>query len=159
MKRKVLLLVFSLFILFVGGSEVASASEILRPEVRATPMIKEVTLASGESDKISFFAMNNETHCSVFVLKYATVSGEKESFSYRRPKGFGRYGEYEEDFTYSSDGYILTNSNYINYFTGYLEFEITNYSAAPVTYRFGVNAAITKKGTNQVTYGDLDFEL
>lgn len=159
MKKMLKFIMLGIFVLLFTGGKTASADELVRATPRATPMIKEVTLASGESEKISFFVINNEKYCTSFVAKVATKSGEKESYKYRVPFPQNN-GIYLEHITYNSGGYTLSNSNHVlGDFIGFLEYEITNYSAAPITYIFGVNSVIYEKGVSKTTYRELDFQV
>ena len=141
----------------VPSSSVYSEIDGIAP--LATPGIEEVVLDNNESYEFTRMALfpPGETYRPPFLLfKIKTISGEKEAFSVqlidRAPNSESRptYTTFIADSVfeeYSGILYYPENSEIHE-----LGYRITNYSAGPVAYRFGINIG-------HGTYDNLPFEL
>ena len=141
---KIVLLVIFL-LLFAGGNEASASTLLMRPEIRSTPLTREVNLKSGESDSVSVYVISNNIYSTATNFQMITKTNEKESYMLER-KGFSE----KED---SVDTYFGYHSNmaYVGMFYGepggsrkFIEYTLTNLSAGEVTFQYIVNTQIVK---------------
>lgn len=170
MKKKLFivscLMLFGL--LLVPKEAKAQDKEIIQFNVSATnrgaPLVKEVTLNSGQAVQLVIGAFKSDTFFSKYVVKVAVDSPEKESFIFRRGIDYpGKPWQYLQHMVYDNKAtffvsaldYSFENANW----EGREEMRITNYSAQPLKYTLAVNSGLQFIGEGCVNYSDIDFNL
>lgn len=147
----------------VGAEELSSIDNTFSGlQSRATPIIKEVTLESGESESVSATLISNSMYFSKHLFQVEVASKTWETFLLETTTDIGGEVDHREVYLY---GVSVNGGGHLQYYNltgthiGRETIKITNYSAGPVKYRIGLNTGLHFRDTPQVDLSDLEFDL
>ncbi|MGX7245256.1 hypothetical protein ACWOC1_10405 [Enterococcus quebecensis] len=171
MLKKSLFVASSLVVfgLFVGMNSVNAESAELNGEKinlngRATVVVREVTLISGQLYNIDVGSINSSDFATKILFKYSSENPENDYFVFKHD----RYLNGVKTVTTSMSNNNNTVNEYkyspasdLNYpvATATERFTIINYSVKPKKFKIGITSGMHMKQNVCIDYSDIDFNL